>query len=229
MKKIIALLLVVVLIFSLSACGQNNDSSSSAPSSTPSENITSSPGIPYSPEVDPQNDPFDKVVGNKVDSLPFRGSKKFTVKPSTGIWFSTITINPDGSFEGAYRETASDVDEEYYPNGHILLCDFHGNFSEFKQVDQFTYAIKLDTLYAELAPEESWLDSGYYYETVSPLCVEGGYVFYLYLPGKPTSELTDAELNWFFGNVPTTLDTFAITNSYVADAGYNATYTFFAD
>lgn len=230
MKKTISIFLILTLIFSLSACGTKN--SSPAPSgSAPSNNTSStqsSPGIPYSPEIDPEADPFKEIAGAKVDTLPFEGSKKLTVKPTTGIWFTTITIEKDGTFKGSYRENSQEEFSEHYPNGKIFVCDFTGNFSEFKKIDNFTYALKLDTLYANLAPDESWIEDGILYETASPIGVENGYVFYLYLPGKPTKDFTDAELSWFFGNVPANLTDYALTNSYDA-IGYTATYTFLAD
>ncbi len=216
MKRIVAVVLILCLILSFTGCKDNevldvssDDSSSSNTSST----ISSFPN--------PQSEIKDNIPkGEARTALPNALAREYTLKPPTNTWSSVITLQTDGSFSGKYLEKRLE-DFPEYPNGSFLICEFTGKFSNFIKIDQYTFAMQLTTLTPAYEPDEFWVEDGKLFETASPAGIENGNWFYIYCPGKPTSELEKFVTMWYHGNeVPDTLDMYGLYNP-------NERYTFY--
>jgi hypothetical protein len=201
MKKILSLLLVLILCVSLAACGgADSDNQGNNDGQNISSDNTAS---------------FEEPKGKKLDALPDNIPEKFVLTTTSGIWKTEITLKKDGTFTGNYTEKVPEYSEEFgYPNGKIMLCDFDGKFKQFIKVDQYTIAMKLDTVTARLATEEMWLENGIWYETTAPVGIEYGEWFYIYLPGRPTADLDKNFTMWYINSdvLPSTLDVYGLFN-----------------
>ena len=211
MKKIIAVLLILALSMSLAACGNTADSESNPSSSTPSASA-------------PENNTASTVPqGETLDMLPSEMPQKFVLTTKSGVWKTEITLKHDGAFTGKFTEKIAEYSEEFgYPNGKIMVCDFTGKFANFIKVDEYTIAMKLDKVDAAYATEEFWIEDGIWYETTAPIGIENGEWFYIYLPGKPTSDLDKAFTMWYINSdtIPDKLDVYGLYNA-------SARYAFF--
>ncbi len=126
-------------------------------------------------------------------ALPFTGSLEFAFASGAGAWGTGLTLESNGHFTGSFHD--SDYDS-------VSVAEFEGQFTNITKVDEFTYRMELDHYDLEDPIGKEWdTDEGFHMVGADAYGIETGKVFYLYLPGKPISELSEAFLNWSNGSV----------------------------
>ena len=148
-----------------------------------------------------QKDEGNKEAEPQSDSgqLPIDKDIEFNFASGAGAWGTSLTLKPDGTFSGSFHDSEMGDSGDGYPNGSIYVSNFTGSFKNITKIDDYTYKMELDH-YDTANPvgtEEIQDDIRYVYS--EPYGVEGGNVFYLYLPGKPISELTEEFISWSYG------------------------------
>ncbi len=113
-----------------------------------------------------------------------------------GGWWTELTIQPDGSFNGNYHDSDMGSDTENYPGGTCYVSTFTGNFTDFEKVDDYTWTMRLASLNYEEGPGSDWTDGQVHYVGTEAYGVAGGDRFYLYLPGHPVSTLPEDFMSW---------------------------------
>lgn len=134
-------------------------------------------------------------------TLPLGDGMEFCFSSGAGGWGTYMTIKSDGSFVGNYHDSDMGDIGEGYPNGIIYFCNFSGQFKNITKVDDYTYKMELDSydMENEVGTEEIKDEMKYVYSAAYG--IDGGKTFYLYLPGKPVSELTEGFISWSYGVV----------------------------
>lgn len=144
------------------------------------------------PEPEPEDAP--ELFGLLIDSFYLDGD--------FGAWRTELTILEDGSFSGRYQETAFGDSGEGYDET-IYYADFEGRFTHPQKINPYTYSIELDELrYLDrmedvIAEEEDGWRILYRYATA--VGVEGGRIFYVYMPGAPFYKLPESFRAWYLG------------------------------
>ncbi len=123
----------------------------------------------------------------------------FHFSSGVGAWGTNLHINEDGTFTGDYHDSEMGGIGEGYPNGTRYICNFSGSFTDMKQIDEYTWSMKLDDLEMENTPGEEWIEDGIKHIAAEPYGIEGGETFYLYLPGIPIDSLPEEYLSWGIG------------------------------
>ena len=98
-----------------------------------------------------------------------------------------IKIKSDGRFNGYYYDQDSDIKYE---------CRFSGRFSPLKRVGSYTYSMRCLSLKTYGKKGQKRIKDGIIYITSVPYGFEKLGRFYLYLPGKKRSDLTEEFMSW---------------------------------
>lgn len=80
-----------------------------------------------------------KEENNIFELIP----KKFTFSSGAGGWATEITLNDDGNFNGQYYDFEMGDRGDEYPNGTVYISNFSGKFTIPKQIDEYTYSMRL--------------------------------------------------------------------------------------
>lgn len=188
MKKWISCLLIIAF---LTGCAGGQ--SSNAPTGDDPE----TPPTQESPEVSepPENAGTPEDL-TRVDTLPGEFPMEFVFASGAGAWGTVLTVEADGSFTGNYHD--SEIGAE--PEPVCYICDFAGQFGDFRQVDEFTYAMTLESTEILTEQTESWVEDGLRYIPSDPYGMETGTEFFLYLPQRPLEGLDEEFLSWWPDN-----------------------------
>jgi len=114
-----------------------------------------------------------------------------------GAWGSLLTLQPDGSFTGDYRDSEMGSNASDYPNGTCYVSVFEGKFTEIQQISDYSWSMKLAELSTEKNLETSWIEDGVRYIASDAYGVTGGEEFILYAPGVSADELPAACRDWW--------------------------------
>lgn len=195
MKKWISCLLIVLL---LSGCAGGSGSGDSADADVPdtptaqeSPEQTETPDGTETPET--AETPDDAV---NADALPGEFPMELVYASGAGAWGTFLTLEADGSFTGNYHD--SEMGAEGGPVCYI--CDFAGQFTDLRQVDEFTYAMTLESIENLTEQTEPWVEDGLRYIPSEPYGVESGTEFFFYLPERPLEGLNEEFLSWWPDN-----------------------------
>lgn len=120
----------------------------------------------------------------------------FNFSSGAGAWGTGLEINADGSFVGGYHDSDMGSTGPGYPNGTVYICNFNGQFTQLKKVNEYTYSMKLEELKYERAAGIEEIENGVKYIYSEAYGVEGGDEFLIYLPGAPVSELPEEFVMW---------------------------------
>ena len=141
-----------------------------------------------------------------------------------GAWDTTLTLNPDGSFEGIYRDDdMGDIGEGY--DGTAYLCTFQGRFGSIRKLDDSTYVMTLSELNLTTSHQvgQKWIEDGVRYVSSEPYGLDGGTDFIFYTPEAPLSKLSQAFLSWLpysYKQEPQNPETLSYYGLYNKDMGY---------
>lgn len=161
--------------------------------------------------------------------------QSFVFSSGAGAWSTSMTVTSDGTFAGTFHDTDMGDTGEGYPNGTRYETNFTGAFTTPQKVGDYSYSMQLARLEITDASEDTIEDGALVrhltdsvYGLGEPTSSPSGR-FVLYLPGQPTSELSDELLSWIrpiVGDVPETLETRVIA-CHDTDS-YGDTYAFVA-
>lgn len=121
---------------------------------------------------------------------------EFSFASGAGAWCTTLTINPDGTFEGLYNDSDMGDTGEGYPGGIRHICSFTGAFTEPVLVNEYTYSFKIASIEYEEEPGTEEILDGIKYIYSEPYGLDGAEDIYLYLPGASLAELPEEYLGW---------------------------------
>lgn len=114
-----------------------------------------------------------------------------------GGWGSLLTLQPDGSFTGDYRDSEMGANAPEYPNGSCYVSIFEGHFTDIQQINDYAWSMKLGALTTERIPEETWIADGVRYIAAEAAGVAGGEEFILLAPGTPADEIPTECRDWW--------------------------------
>ena len=152
---------------------------------------------------------YKSTYGETV-SMPFSKTVGFGFSSGAGAWGTGIDLQPDGSFEGSYHDSDMGVTGDDYPNGSVYYCNFKGKFGKVTQVNDHTYKLELEYIVCENSNYDEHIEDGVKYIGSDPYGMEIGNIYYLYMPGTPTSELSEECISWIYG-----LDGKSSTEDYI--------------
>ena len=130
-------------------------------------------------------------------SVPFADGQplEFLFASGAGGWGTTLTLYPDGSFEGIYEDGENDAGPGY-PRGTTYVCEFTGRFGEMTKLTDHTYVMKLEALdYDE--PGREWIEDEIRNISAEPYGLVGGEDFALYVPETPADALKEEFRSWW--------------------------------
>ena len=108
-----------------------------------------------------------------------------------------MTLQPDGSFIGDYRDSDMGSNDSDYPNGTCYISLFEGQFTDIQQISDYAWSMKLKNLTTERQPEETWIEDDVRYIASEAHGVAGGETFILYAPGASADELPAECRSWW--------------------------------
>lgn len=189
----------VVLALCLTACGAPGETAPEVPSSlppavaedAPAEELTApstaEPALP--PEEETTDLPTEE---NEVgpDAGPASEAifpRSFRFASGAGGWSTDLEVAADGSFTGVYYDS---------DNGMVTFCNFHGEFSQPVQVDEYTYSMRLESIEQEETEGEETVTDGVRYIALSPYGLDDADEILIYLPGSQRQDLPEGFVGW---------------------------------
>ncbi len=186
---------IIIFITSCGSEGENKKVSSAVHSSSTSTSLpTSTPSVLVSSY--PSKD--SSVTFSDKSGLTFADVEnvEFWFGSGAGAWCTTLKIKPDGTFNGFYSDSDMGDDGQKYPNGTRYECYFSGKFSPLKKTGAYTYSMKCISLKCQGKDGEEKIIDGVRVITSKPYGFDNANEFFLYLPGKKSSELSEDFLSW---------------------------------
>jgi hypothetical protein len=149
----------------------------------------------------------------------------FTFASGAGGWGTGLNVASDGSFTVGYHDSEMGDTGPGYPNGSVYVSNATGKFKNITKIDEYTYKMELDYYETEQEVDSEEIKDEIRYVYAEPYGIEGGNVFYLYLPGKPISELSEGFLSWSYGVIgdisgESTLSCYGIYNEAMDEGFY---------
>ena len=132
-------------------------------------------------------------------TLPITTEINFVFASGAGGWSTDMTIDEDGNFKGVYHDSNMGETGDGYPNGTMYYSSFSGKFKNITKIDDNTYKMEMDYYNTDQTPDTEEIYDDILYIYTNPYGIEGGKVFYLYLPDKPIYELNNEFLSWSLG------------------------------
>lgn len=216
-KKLLLLLICIVFAFCLFTGCSNEKPTQATPQNTevPAESKTQAAATKEQETLSPEPS-FTQMPSEDVlpDVLPL----DLGFSSGAGGWGTTITLNPDGSFIGTYRDTDMGDRGETYPNGSAYVCEFSGKFTDIEQIDEYSYTMNLSEININNKKDSEWIQDGIRYIPSDPYGLEKGKDFIFYLPQTPLEGLSEEFLSWWPGRylqeeeAPRTLSYYGLFN-----------------
>ncbi len=120
---------------------------------------------------------------------------EFIMATGASSMYTSLTLHPDGSFEGVYSNNENIAAEEY-PLGTRYYCEFSGRFDEITKIDEYSYSMRLAELNCGTELDKVWIQDEVRHIGSEPVGVEQGETFRFYLPGAPLADLDEAFVSW---------------------------------
>ena len=121
--------------------------------------------------------------------------KTFTLTSGVGNWYTEITFDEGGLFQGTYYDLDMGDTAEEYPNGTCYIAGFNGTMGNVEQIDEYTYSMEIVDLFLDVLVDGEEIEDGVRY-VESKYDIEYGDAFELYCPGRRTEDLSDEFLTW---------------------------------
>lgn len=247
MKSLKLFYLSVLCLALLTGCGKSDavtlpdttetnpvvDDNASADQEEPAQDgqDTAEPDTDTDTDADDDADEDDDTGSAASNALPFDEPMELVFASGAGAWGTSLTLSPDGSFTGGYSDSDMGDSDTAYPNGTRYLCDFKGTFGHFKQVDESTWTLFLDTLSIDVTPGTEWIEDDIRYVASDPAGLTNengqsqGVEFTLYLPDTRLDSLPEEFLTWWanYGSYregnwdSANLDCYALRNTATED------------
>lgn len=120
----------------------------------------------------------------------------FIFTSGAGAWQTSLDLQSDGSFSGAYSDSNMGESSDAYPYGTVYYCNFNGQFTQPQPVTEYCYSVELTEFSAEDSENAEYIDNGIRYVRSEPYGFNDSQCFYLYLPGTPVADLPEDCLYW---------------------------------
>jgi len=130
-----------------------------------------------------------------------------------GAGRTDLNLNPDGTFTGRYVHINPDDQTPEYPNGTVSVCDFSGEFTKMKKLNDYAYKLTTEGVMLTDIVGSSWVENGIQYISAAAHGIENSKEFVLYLPETPTRNLSLEFLSWCPYPVATTLPGYGLLNA----------------
>lgn len=121
---------------------------------------------------------------------------EFCFSSGAGAWWTALTIQEDGSFEGHYQDSDMGDTGEGYPNGTMYVCDFSGRFSDLVKENEYTYSTRIQDIEMEEAFGVTEYVDGIRCVYSEPYGLNQAETILFYLPGTPLEELPEGYRSW---------------------------------
>ena len=108
---------------------------------------------------------------------------KFVFSSGVGNWRTGISIDTDGTFSGQYYDLDMGDTGPGYPNGTVYISDFDGKFSIPKQISEYIYSMKVDSLNVKESAGTVYYENDIRYIVSNPSGFDNADEFFIYLPG----------------------------------------------
>ncbi len=144
--------------------------------------------------VQTEGETNSKDTGSEFSFAELSGWE-FYFSSGAGGWYTDVSINSDGSFEGHFQDSDMGDTGDGYPGGTLYISDFTGRFDKPEKVDDFTYKMKMSSLTIKDRPEKEIIDDVLYVRSTA-YGLDGGEEFYLYLPGAKIADLPEEYRQW---------------------------------
>ena len=122
--------------------------------------------------------------------------QNFVFTSGAGAWQTSLDLQPDGSFSGAYSDSNMGESSDANPHGTVYYCNFNGQFTQPQPVTEYCYSVELTEFSAEDSENAEYIDNGIRYVRSEPYGFNDSQCFYLYLPGTPVADLPEDCLYW---------------------------------
>ena len=183
MKKLFFILTLLILIFSLSACGID----------APKENSAQEAEIPQVQTPEEGNFVTEEAI-SFFKSIP----GEFVFSVGAGGWQTVININEDGTFTGKHTDNEFTTIGEGYPEGSIYICEFTGKFSEPVMIEENLYSSTIEKLDYNKNTDDFYIKDGIKYIYSIPFGLENADKITFFLPGASGQSLPEEARDWFF-------------------------------
>ena len=149
------------------------------------------------PQLFPVRFDPDAVSAEMEASEPFADGEAmhFLFASGAGGWGTTLTLYPDGSFEGVYEDSDMGSSGPGYPGGTRYICAFTGRFGERKALGGGLWSMPLEVLEYEEAGRE-WIEQEQLLIASEPYGLTGGEEFILCAPEAGIDALSEEFLWW---------------------------------
>lgn len=195
MKKyqmVLTISCITMGLVTLGGCNHKEDKDIESPDSVTEQEASTEQ------ETITEESPEQSEADTKEPGFAFKDVEnyEFLFASGAGAWCTTLTINPDGTFEGLYHDSDMGDTGEGYPGGTRYSCRFTGTFTEPVPVNEYTYSFKIASIeYADEPGTEEILDGiKYIYSEVYGL--DNAEEIYLYLPEALLAKLPEEYLGW---------------------------------
>lgn len=121
---------------------------------------------------------------------------EFTFSSGAGAWGTSLTIGPDGSFSGEYRDSNMGETGEKYPGGTVYLASFTGQLSEPQPAGELVYWTEIENLQYEQEVGTEEIRDGVLYRYTDAYGLDGTDRLLIYQPGAALAELSEELRSW---------------------------------
>jgi len=201
MKRFLLLLLSLSLLLSLAGCRdgftiRNDDSSNDRSEKTDASDDEDETEPTITEPAVTTTTVEETVAETEPATLLPELPTDFLFMSGAGGWSTTLHIDSDGSFYGYFSDSDMGDTGDNYPNGTKYECAFSGKFTDIKQVSEFEYSMKLESLDTEGELDSERIENGVRILTTDPYGMDSADEFMLYLPGRATADLPAEYLDW---------------------------------
>lgn len=138
-----------------------------------------------------------EALGQSYEALTAQLPLDFLFASGAGAWGTTLTLRPDGTFEGHYHDSDMGSNTPEYPHGTVYLCDFTGQFGRLRPLAGGGWAMTLETLVCEAEEGTEWIENQQRHIASGPYGMELGETFFLYPPETAAEGLSGDFLSWW--------------------------------
>ena len=140
--------------------------------------------------------PTEAPADPEIDLYGIMSDWKFDFSSGAGGWGTSLTVNPDGSFEGYYSDSEMGSTGPGYSKGTVYKCAFSGRFTDFERVDDYIYNVTIGSIKYENQPGDQEVLNDVLYIYTEPYGIGSQTELTVYLPGCPFKNLADGFVSW---------------------------------
>lgn len=202
---------LVLLLAALAGCRQQAQPSPELP-----EQPRPQPSAPAQPKEKEEKSepPQPETETESEESFSFADLPHVLYFSSgAGGWYTSLSIEEDGSFSGQYIDSDMGDFADAYPQGTQYICAFSGQFTQPEKRNDYTYSMELSTIALSDPPGQTTIQDGTRIITSTPAGLENSETFLIYLPQAPVAQLPEGFFLWtHIYDQRETLDMYGIYN-----------------